>query len=246
MKSLLKIISVIVVFSILTGNSFAQNDAKMYKAKSGIIEYKLSGKTTGTETLYFDHHGNREARYTKSTTKILGMTTTENRLEIRIDSIMYSIDLEEKTGTRVLIPFHPTNMTEQEWKEWEDWGKQMMDDLGFEQTGEGNVLGKKCEIWEGLGSKIWIWQNLSLKSEVNMMGKWVIEATKVDLKTRINPSKFKIPAGIKMTDVNYEFGDEEYDTDIQLDSTASDVEKELEKGLNELKSILGVKKKKKK
>ena len=246
MKYLFKIISVIVVFAVITGSSFAQKEAQMYKAKSGVIEYKLSGKATGTETLYFDNHGHREARFTESTTKILGMTTTENTLEIRRDSIMYNIDLEDKTGTRVPIPFNLANMTEKEWEDWEEWGYQMMDDLGFEKTGEGKVLGKKCEIWEGLGSKVWIWENLPLKTEVNMMGQWVIEATKIDFNTRINPNKFKVPAGIEIMDVNFEFSDENDDVDIQLDSSATDLEKELEKGLNDLKSILGVKKKKKK
>ncbi len=248
MKYSLKIISVIVVFSVVTVNSFAQNNAIMYKAKSGIIEYKLSGKTTGTETLYFDNHGKREALHRKTSTKMFGMTTTENILTITLDSIIYNINLEEKTGTRVVMPFDPKNMDEEEWKEWEEWGKQMMDDMGFEKTGEGEILGKKCDIWEGMGSKTWIWQNLPLKTEVNLMGKWLTEATKIDLNTKVSSAKFKVPDGIKITNEDFYFGNEgeEEDIDIKLDTTASDLEKELEKGLNELKSILGVKKKKKK
>ena len=247
-----KYIYLLILVGLLTicidGN--AQNTKNMYKAKSGIIEFEMTGKTTGKEIMYFDDYGRKEATFSETTTKVLGMTSSENTLEIRKDSILYMIDLEEKTGIRTVIPFDPSEMTEEQMKELEDTGKKMLSDLGFEKIGEEKILGRNCDIWEGLGTKIWIWENLSLKTEVNMMGQWTTEAVKIDLNSRIDPGKFKVPAGIEMTNEDYVFGEDgEMDEvgDIDgLDSLASEVGKELEKGLNELKSILGLKKKKKK
>ena len=219
----------------------AQQEMFMYTVKSGVIEYELSGKTKGKETVYFDKHGMREARYRVAQTRILGMTSTENTLTIRQDSIMYTIDLDEKTGTRQIVPFDVSKMSEKEIKEWEEWGKQMREDLGFEKTGEEKILGRKCDIWEGLGTKIWIWQNLTLKTEVNLLGQWITEATSLDINTRINSRKFDVPDGIEITELG------EIISETQLDSVnTSDLEKELQQGINDFMDILGVKKKKKK
>lgn len=252
MKTNIFILLVSMAIAPFYSHSIAQNSKNtqnMYKIKSGMIEYKMSGKTTGSETMYFDDYGRKTATFTETNTKVLGMSSSENTIEIRVDSVLYVVNMDEKTGVRTVIPFDPSEFTEEQMKEWEEKGKQMMDDLGFEKIGEEKILGKNCEIWEGLGSKIWIWEGLTLKTEVNMLGQWITEAVKIDLNSRVDKDKFKVPAGIEMTDDIYGFGDEDMEDseDIDaLDSLASDVGKELEKGLNELKSILGVKKKKKK
>jgi hypothetical protein len=246
MRHLFKITLFVIATASIGMHSFAQDEMMMFKAKSGILEYKLSGKTTGTETVYFDNHGRREARFTESTTTILGMTTTEKTLNIKLDSVVYSIDLKEKTGTRTVMPWDPSTMTEAEWKEWEEWGKNTMQDMGFKKTGEEKILGHNCDIWEGLGSKIWMWENMALKTEVNMMGQWLIEATKIDFNTRISQDKFKVPKDIKIVSYDHEYEAAEHEVqDDDIDTLASDLEKELEKGLNDLRGILGVKKKKK-
>lgn len=217
----------------------------MYKARSGIIEYKLTGNSTGSETWYFDDHGKREAHYKNATTKVMGMTTEEKTLSLRIDSVLYEIDLNEKTGTRTVIPFDPSELTDEEIREWEALGKQMMEDMGFEKVGKEKILGYDCEIWEGMGTKMWIWDGLSLKSEVNILGQWVSEATKVETNTKISGDKFRIPEGIEIMEEGYVYEDEDMEEiDDSFDSLGTELGKELEKSINELKGILGVKKKK--
>lgn len=249
MKTNLKTTVSCLAFILLFGQAFGQNkQARLYQAKSGIIEYELKGKTKGTQVTYFDDHGTKEATYTESVTKVLGMTNAENTLSLRLDSVVYTINLDEMTGVRMVIPFDPSQMTEKEMKEWEEWGKQMMSDMGFEKTGTGEVLGKKCEIWEGMGSKVWIWESMTLKTEVNIMGQWITEATKIDLNARIDMDKFKIPEGVELIDQEFDIdqdGDSDRDDVDALDSLASEIGKELGKSLNELKGILGGKKKKK-
>jgi len=242
-------IKLTLLIALLAGSTFVnqligQTDILLYQAKSGIMEYKLLGKTIGTETVYFDHHGNYEARFRKAETKMLGMKTKENTLTIRLDSVIYAIDLDEKTGTRQVIAFDPSKMSEKEMKEWEAWGEEMRKDLGFEKIGEEKILGRMCDIWEGMGSKIWIWQNLTLKTEVNLMGQWIIEATKIDLNAKVSKDRFKVPGGIEIRDLGRT--DVEL-TNEQMDSLNNiDLGDEFEKGIEDLKGILGIKKKKKK
>lgn len=45
-----------------------------YKIRSGIVEYKLSGVQTGSETIYFDRWGMREAKYSQAETKMMNMS----------------------------------------------------------------------------------------------------------------------------------------------------------------------------
>ena len=111
MKIKLTLLIVLLAGSTTANQLIGQTDILLYQAKSGIMEYKLSGKTIGTETVYFDKHGNHEARFRKAETKILGMKTIENTMTIRLDSIIYSIDLDEKTGTRQVIAFDPSEMS---------------------------------------------------------------------------------------------------------------------------------------
>ena len=180
------------------------------------------------------------------------MTTEEDNISLRLDSVLYDIDMIEKTGVRTVIPFDPSEMTEEEMKELQALGESMMDEMGFKKAGQEKILGRSCDVWENetLNTKIWIWENLTMKTEVNMMGQFITEAVKIDINARVPADKFKIPAGIDIIEESldeYAYGDENYDEeDVEgLDSLASEIGKELEKGLNELKGILGGKKKKK-
>jgi hypothetical protein len=230
---------------VIPGQSYSQKDLRFYSEKSGIIKYNLSGKTSGTETLYFDDHGRMEARYTEATTRMLGMTSEQKSLSLRLDTVMYSIDLNEMTGTKMVISFDPSKMSKAEQEEWEDWGKDMMDDLGFEKVGKGEVLGRNCEIWEGMGTKVWIWESLTLKSEVNLMGEWISEATDINLGAKIDDDIFRVPEGVKITDTGISYDEEDAkEAREALDTIGTELGKELEKSLNELKGILGGKKKK--
>lgn len=251
MKAKIKNLILMLLASSLISHAFAQNNQKLYKAKSGIIEYEMTGKTTGKQTMYFDNHGINVAEYTESSTKVLGMKSSENTLSLRLDSIFYEIDLEEKKGYRTILPFYPSQLTEEELNELVETGQQLMDEMGFEKTGEEKILNRNCEIWEGMGTKVWIWEGLTLKTEFNLMGHWVTEAVRIEINPKISKDKFKVPEGIEISnqDLDFDYNGEEVDIDDDdidvLDSVATDVGKELEKGLNELRSILGVKKKKK-
>jgi hypothetical protein len=200
-----------------------------YPQKSAMIEYVHSGNTTGTETMYMDNNGKLSARYSELTTKSFGSTTKSNQIMIQKDSVFYTIDTDKKTGIKQTIHIDPKDV-----EKWTKTAEEAWTDMGFKKTGEEVILGKNCEIWEGMSSKIWVWQNFSLKSEVNLFGKSVVEATKIEVGGPIDKSKFDIPEGITWTEANFDTSDPVFDS----------IGKGIEKGINDLKQMFGPKKKK--
>ncbi|MCL3781909.1 hypothetical protein EMN47_16105 [Prolixibacteraceae bacterium JC049] len=189
MKRLL-ILSTIALLALTAG---AQK-FKRYPFKSGIVQFQYTGKTTGTETLYFDDYGRLEARHTKTTTKVFGVKSTENKITILKGSQMTTIDNEEGTKHTMTNPLL-ASMAEEN-IDFEEFGKKMMESLGFQKVGTETVKGKTCEVWKGIGT-IYTWKGLALRTDMNMMGsKFTILAT--DIKTNVNvPAKyFAIPKSI--------------------------------------------------
>ena len=218
---------------LLLAPSFSYGQKKQavfyYPVKSAYIEYVHSGSSTGTETLYMDNNGKVSARYSELTTKSLGSTTKTNQVVIQKDSVFFTIDLDKKTGIRQTIHIDPKDADK-----WTKSAEQAWTDMGFKKTGEEVLLGKKCDIWEGMSSKIWVWQNFSLKTEMNILGKSVIEAKKIEVGGSIDKSKFEIPADIKMTESTLNASNPAVDS----------LGKSLDKGLKDLKDMFAPKKKK--
>ena len=211
--------------------SFGQKSKSVYyyPVKSAYIEYVHSGSSTGTETMYMDKNGKVSARYSELTTKSLGSTTKTNQIMIQKDSVFYTIDVDKKTGIKQTIHIDPKDV-----EKWTKTAEEIWTEMGFKKTGEEEILGKKCEIWEGMSTKIWVWQNFSLKTEMSMFGKSVVEAKKIEIGGSIDKSKFEIPDGIVWTEANFNASDPVFDS----------LGKGIEKGLKDLKEMFGPKKKK--
>lgn len=69
--------------------------------KRYLVEYEMSGMQKGTETVYFDRWGWREAKYTNSDLSIAGISRKESRLSLMDGEWLYTIDLERRTGTKI-------------------------------------------------------------------------------------------------------------------------------------------------
>lgn len=191
---------------------FAQN-YKRYAFKSGIIKYKYEGKTTGTEVLYFDDYGKKEAKYSNTVTKMLGVKSYENTITILNGDQV--INYDEKTGkaTKSTNPAIHAFTTDED-MDYEEYAIEMMKSLGFEKVGTETVLGKNCDVWEGMGT-IYTWKGLSIKSNTKIMGMNInIIATDVQTNVRIPASKFELPAGVEVNTMN-NFSDDENNPEEQ-------------------------------
>jgi len=185
--------------SIAVGQNIA--GVKRYQIKSGIVEYTLSGTRTGTETIYFDNWGMREAKYTKSEMSMMGVTQKQNTLVIIDGETTYSIDLDTKTGTKMETPMLKELAANN--KDLTDAGEKMMKSMGGAKIGTEVVLGKTCDVWEikTMQSKTWVWKNVPLKTQVNMANmQMTMIATKFEEGASIPADKFKVSSDVTITE----------------------------------------------
>ena len=174
---------------------------KRYEVKSGIVEYKIDGggsimgmktSTKGTKTIAFKDWGNVEIsdETVEEEAPMQGVKT--KRTLSKFDNLaLYTVDFDQKIITKMDAMQEDyiksnTNYTK--------YGRDMLEKNGGKLVGHENVLGYKCEVWEWMGSKIWVYKGVTLKLEGSMMGiKMSEEATKVQFDVAVPSSRFELP-----------------------------------------------------
>lgn len=191
---------------------FSQNKQWTTPIKSGYIEYKLTGSTLGNRYMWWTDYGRIIRVEEKSVTvvKIMGIKNEEknNRVTVMKNGEFWNADLNNNTGQRGkfsdfqdLIKFYE-GMTKEEIKKLEE---EVLSAFGGEKVGRGVVLGKDCDIIEVMGSKIWIYRGMSLKSEVDIMGIRSKEEAVVFKTNIVIPGKKFMPiSGVEYKDISEE------------------------------------------
>ncbi|HMN49026.1 MAG TPA: hypothetical protein PKD67_07830 [Ignavibacteriaceae bacterium] len=186
-------------------NGKKSNFQKRYGVKSGIIEYDLSGVQEGTKTLYFDDWGMRQAEYTRSVISVSGYTKAVNLVTIIDGEYQYTINLDQKTGTKTRNPIIKEMETLKYEKGFNEFGEQMILKMGAEKVGSENFLGKNCDVYEikKSNTKLWVWNWITLKSEVKSRAFDISTvATKIETDVPIPSSKFAVPEKIVLNEVD--------------------------------------------
>jgi hypothetical protein len=193
----LKMFFVLLTLCLMVTTIFAEK-FKKYKNKSGMIEYKMSGNSEGKSVTYWDDYGYKEVMISQTKTKVWGMTNEENKTVLTIGAEVYEWKADDdkifKSENPIAEIWEEKNYDE---KDVEEFGKESMESLGFQKTGEENINGKNCEVWEGMG-KIWIWKKngIAIKNDVKIMGINVIsEATDIQLDIKVKDELFELPEG---------------------------------------------------
>ena len=171
--------------------------------KSAIVEYAMGGLQKGTQTLYTDQWGAREARHTQSELTMLGRTIRSTQISILDGDWLYSYDPGKKTGTRMKSPLLQMKETPNLRKTMTQWSEELARDMGGEKTGTEAILGRTCDVWElkSAGTKVWVWKSIPLKSETRLMGQThTLEAKRIEENPSIPEEAFQVPADIKLED----------------------------------------------
>ncbi len=163
--------------------------------KSAIIKYKVSGMNTGTEVVYIDDWGRREAIYKKIITKMMGVDLERNYMTLITDNgkWIYNIDLNsgiaikmDETGYKSLAGNTERNME---------------NTIGATKIGTEEIAGRVCNVWKkGYPySMAWIWKGVALKKDQDVAAMGVVtEATEVQENISIPEERFTIPPGVKV------------------------------------------------
>ncbi len=163
--------------------------------KSAVITYKVSGMNNGTETVYIDDWGKREAIYKKFTTKMMGIDLERNSMTLITENgkWVYNIDLNSKTAIR---------MDNKGFKALQgNSGSNMDIAIGAVKTGTEEILGKTCDVWKKSHpySMAWMWKGIALKKDQNVAAMGVVsEAIEIQENVSIPEDKVTIPSDVKV------------------------------------------------
>ena len=163
--------------------------------KSAIIKYKVSGMNKGTETVYIDNWGKREAIYKKFTTKMMGIDLERNFMTLITENgkWVYNIDLNSKTAIR---------MDNKGFKALQgNSGSNMDVAIGAVKIGTEEILGKTCDVWKKSHpySMAWMWKGIALRKDQNVAAMGVsTEAIEIQENVSIPEDKLIIPSDVKV------------------------------------------------
>ncbi|MHC4268530.1 MAG: hypothetical protein ACYSTS_08700 [Planctomycetota bacterium] len=204
------LISCFLFFSLVTtcvNVESGTNTPKRYpKSQSGIIKYEISGATIkGTEVIYYDDWGRREAKYTDTTMELGGVTVNRNTLTLLEDNGRWinNVDLSERTGIRMENPRYKEYIGKSR-IELENIEKNNLIDAGARRTEIERVAGKPCVVWgeQYTGIETYTWNGIILK-KISGPGfsRTITEATEIIERVSIPEEKFTIPPDIQMKTV---------------------------------------------
>lgn len=202
MKSWIKILpAVLVVMGLMASTADAM---KRYESRSGYIRYE---GTNGSEELYWDNYGEREARYRNTSVTVFGMTQTDNSVDIIDGDWLYTYKQGESQANKTNYTEVMKQMTGSQQSQPREFSEAMIKQWGGKKIGTERILGKKCEIYQFsmMGDyKVWLYKKtIPLKMEVNaMMVNIVSEAKEFKENARIDSSKFRLPSGMQIVEQN--------------------------------------------
>lgn len=186
-----------VFFQTIAGQS--KENSWQYPVDQGRILYEYSGNTEGYRELFFRNSGAEQALYTNlirsSTFFAVKTTAPENVVEFLKEGKHYHFDLETKTGLVIDFPIHllhkyfriPENKSYVEG----------LVEIGAQNNGQDEILGKLCEKWSYRGRTFWIWEGLMMKMTSTGLNKnFSMEAVESDFTKPVPDEKFIFPKKI--------------------------------------------------
>ncbi len=198
MKSIMT--SIFLTFVLFVSVSRAQETPPppphFYDVTFGTVEYKISGAMEGTETLYFDQAGMRQAHFRVVTTQEFG-TNTNVILNIGEETML--VDPNKRLGQKSV------NMSVRQALANHKPGDPQLIAIavllleGAEQGKGENVLDRPCEVWENskTKTKMWIWKGIPLKIVTQTpQGKVTQVATQSDETNPVDEKNFTLPEGV--------------------------------------------------
>ncbi|MGE0268711.1 MAG: hypothetical protein AB7S78_09700 [Candidatus Omnitrophota bacterium] len=204
MNCLKKIIIAVLPLMVLSTVT-AQASTKRYDIKSGYIKYESNN---GTEELFWDSYGEKEARYTDHSVTVFGMTQASRNVDYIDGEWSYHYDPATNIATRYNQAELMQRMTGNKSQQPKDFSEEMIKSFGGVKIGSENVLNKNTDIYhlKNFGDfKVWVYKGVPLKSEVNMMGmSFTSKAVEFKENTRVDLAKLTLPAGAQIVEGDVE------------------------------------------
>jgi hypothetical protein len=204
----MKKFTILTIILLTISGLYAQQKYQHYTIKSGYIEYKVTGNSTGIRKMWWDDYGNKSRTESNITTvtKIFGISneTKEESVNVTKKNQFWNANLVDKvyqTGIYDIeenLAFYE-NMTPAEKKAFE---KQMLDQYGGSIIGKETIMGYECDIISVMGAKSWVYKGIALKTEASVLGITITETVvKFDQNIAVPVSKFEPYPDVKYEDL---------------------------------------------
>jgi hypothetical protein len=177
-----------------TSTRAVPDSLKRYPFRSAIIELEYGGSCSGKQMIYIDDFGMKEAKVDSFITEMMGMPAPTYKMQIQDWDSTFSADMLKGIATKGLTPF-----SAKERREMSEIGRGVAKDMGIEE-GIDTVLGKPCSVWsmQSMSSKVWLWNDITLKSSVELdEWKQLLVAKWIEMDVPLPSNAFVIPVGMK-------------------------------------------------
>ena len=171
---------------------------KRYPFRSAIIELRYSGSASGKQMIYIDDFGVKEATFDSLTMKMMGMEMPNEKMLIKKGDSLYQVDFVRGMATKGV-----SHVSAADEKAMSTMGEGIAKGMGMKKDSvEEIVAGQKCAVWssEQLGTKSWLWNNITLKSESTIGDdKILLDAVSLTIDVPVPSKHFEAPGGIHYT-----------------------------------------------
>jgi hypothetical protein len=183
--------------------STAAADAATYPFRSAIVVMEGSMMADLEQVLYIDDYGRVSATWTTTEMTVFGQTMRSSSMQLNRDGWQYSVDLDERTGTRTrqLTPppvggaIDVRHLT-----------KDMKERYKFRELERREFLGRNCEGYEmevmGMKVRAWTWNQLPMYMETYMGGDepMVLRVTSLEVDVAIQADKLQVPDDVEVVE----------------------------------------------
>ncbi len=202
----------IVIGLALPARAFADNELlweKQLPFQEATIHYVIKGMEEGKETLYVRDNGRDRATYRETISNMMGMKMANSIITIKNPDHIYSYDLQKQEGFKAVNPqkymmeeYNKLSRTEQEKvrENAKKMGAAYTEGMGGTlQPNALEILGYNCDKVEIMGGSTTYLihdTDVSLQTEMNIMGMNLTMVAEAVDKGRVDDTFFQHPVGI--------------------------------------------------
>lgn len=171
---------------------------KRYNVEKGTLVFQYTGAVSGTDYIYFDNWGWREAKYTRSSTKIGTFSEETNAVQYLDGESRYVYDPATNKAKYYDSRQAVTIAEQSGTKDLAAYGDVMLRNMGAKQNGKSKVQNIECDIWtiEAQQVKLYMWKGITMGEESYVSGILVgRNCTKVELDKNPPLQKLVLPKG---------------------------------------------------
>ena len=202
MKNIFSVALPVLFLVFSAAGAYAQEapQPQFYELAFGTVQYNITGAVNGTETLYFDQWGMRQARLRTAETSSLGVNTT---MTLNLGERIVIMDPNKGLGQRKVDKNLKQLLANRKPQDTQTISLELIEMTGGVKGKAQNVLGRPCDVWENkkAGVKIWAWKGIPLKTEMRTAdGPVSYTAVQIDESTAVEEGVFAIPKNIRIID----------------------------------------------